>query len=206
MQWSLLTLDHRTCFNIQKVILWTERVSCFSSYIGSRLHHIHVPLFRSINTTSLPGRKPKRHRSAIILLLSLTSAVVWCFMKLTQMLSKRLVQLCLLALVIDVWEETTADRGRVFGATCNLSVWMVIRLKGLVLEKDGTSTLPADTRAHLSWSLISPWLSTRAVLMQHGKQIGLNILHRWLTAAQSGKLKDDEIEWVSRAEAELINN
>lgn len=113
--------------------------------------------------------------------------------------SKRPVSLWLLVLVIDVWEET-ADRGRVFGATS------VIRLKGLVLQNDDTSSLPADARAHLSWSLISPRLSTRAMLTQHGKQIGLNILHRWLTAAQSGKLIDDEIEWVSRAEAELINN
>lgn len=37
-----------------------------------------------------------------------------------------------LGVVRDEWEET-ADRRCVFGATFNLSVWMVIRLKGLVL-------------------------------------------------------------------------
>lgn len=37
--------------------------------------------------------------------------------------------------------------------------------------------------------------SLDAALHSEDKQIGLNILHHSLTAAQSGKLINDEIEW-----------
>ena len=104
-------------------------------------------------------------------------------------------------IVIDEWEET-ADRRCVFGATSNLSVWMVIRLKGLVL-------IPREKRVCLYYLqtlwvchsnsavrcfLITPCVCTCSALHSEDKQIGLNKLHHSLTAAQSGNLINDKIE------------
>lgn len=51
-----------------------------------------------------------------------------------------------------------------------------------------------------------PVLSLYAVLHSEDKQIGLNKLHHSLTAAQSGKLINDEIGRVAYGGAELINS
>ena len=85
---------------------------------------------------SSPGWEPPERWSDINLLLSLTSTVAWWIIKVMQTRWNCFVQVLypLESVGCSVrWMGGDADRRCVFGATSNLSAWMIITLRGLVL-------------------------------------------------------------------------
>lgn len=159
--WSLLMLGQRTLFfNIYKIILWIQNLNEFLappslSHARTNRKHDFLTMHRDneIQQSSATNTTQNLLISCPLTSLLLSSWVgarrtlIWhqppsvtncCMMNYkadagaVKLFFVTNIPWSQLGVVIDEWEET-ADRRCVFGATSNLSVWIVIRLRGLVL-------------------------------------------------------------------------
>lgn len=113
----------------QTEILWSSATTNQNPWFQVIFPHLSPPF------GFLHGCEPFQHRFDISLLQSLTSTVIMNYKTIAgaaELFCVTNILWCQRGVLIDEWEET-ADRRCVFSATSNLSLWMVIRLKGLVL-------------------------------------------------------------------------